>query len=49
MQTEQRRQQISAARGERPVELVLKRARVVNVFTNEVEQADVAIHQGTDW
>jgi len=46
MQTEQRRQQISAAKGERPVELVLKRARVVNVFTNEVEQADVAIHQG---
>ena len=46
MQTEQHRQQISAAKGERPVELVLKRARVVNVFTNEVEQADVAIHQG---
>lgn len=46
MQTEGFRQQIFAAKGEYPVDLVLKRAKVVNVFTNEVEQADVAIHQG---
>src|SRR6266511_4028605 len=35
-----------AARGLEPPDLVLKRARVVNVFTNEVHPADVAIHEG---
>lgn len=46
MQTEGYRQRIAAARGDQPAQLVLKNARVVNVFTHEVEQADVAIHQG---
>lgn len=37
---------ISAARGEIPADLVLKRANVVNVFTNEIETADVAVCGG---
>lgn len=46
MQAEILKQQISAAKGEVDAELVLKRAKVVNVFTNEIEEADVAIHHG---
>ena len=46
MQAETLKQQISAAKGEVDAELVLKRAKVVNVFTNEIEEADVAIHHG---
>ena len=46
MQAETLKQQISAAKGEVEAELVLKRAKVVNVFTNEIEEADVAIHHG---
>ena len=34
MQAETLKQQISAAKGEVDAELVLKRAKVVNVFTN---------------
>jgi adenine deaminase len=37
---------ILAARGRLPADLVLKRARVVNLFTNEVISTDVAIHDG---
>ncbi len=37
---------ILAARGLRPPDLVLKRARVANVFTNQVDATDVAIHEG---
>jgi adenine deaminase len=39
-------ERIMAARGLRPPDLVLKRGRVANVFTGEVEAADVAIHDG---
>ena len=39
-------ERILAARGLRPAALVLKHGRVVNVFTGEVEAADVAIHDG---
>ena len=46
MQAETLKQQISAAKGEVDAELVLKHAKVVNVFTNEIEEADVAIHRG---
>lgn len=35
---------ISVARGDAPADLILKNARVVNTFTGEIEQADVAIH-----
>jgi len=35
---------ISVARGEMPADLLLKNARIVNTFTGEIEQADVAIY-----
>lgn len=38
--------EIKAASGVCKAELVLKNARVVNVFTNELEKADVAIEEG---
>ncbi|MDH4067785.1 MAG: adenine deaminase [Dehalococcoidia bacterium] len=34
---------ISVAKGETPADLLLKNARIVNTFTGEIEQADVAI------
>ena len=46
MKEETLRMQINAARGTEPADLVLKNASVVNVFTNDVEQGDVAIHNG---
>jgi adenine deaminase len=38
------KERILAARGRIPADLVLKRARVVNLFTNEILSTDVAIH-----
>jgi adenine deaminase len=35
---------ISVARGETPADLLLKNAQIVNTFTGEIEQADVAIY-----
>jgi adenine deaminase len=40
------RDRILAARGRVAADLVLKRARVVNLFTNEILSTDVAIHDG---
>lgn len=40
------RERIMAARGREAPDLVLKNAKVVNVLTNEVYRADVAIHEG---
>ncbi len=37
---------IPVARGERPADLVLANARVVNTFTGEIEGGNVAIYQG---
>lgn len=37
---------ISVARGEKPADLVLKNARIVNTFSGEIEEGDVAIYQG---
>lgn len=37
---------IRVARGEKPAELVLKNARVVNVFSGEIVPGDVAIYRG---
>jgi adenine deaminase len=39
-------ERVRAATGERPADLVLKRGRVVNVFSKEIIDADVAIHDG---
>ena len=46
MKTERLKQQILTAKGDVCAELVLKNAKVLNVFTNEIEEADVAIGQG---
>jgi len=40
------KEKIRAARGEIPSDLVLKSGKVVNVFSGEVVQTDVAIHRG---
>ncbi|NNK64648.1 MAG: adenine deaminase, partial [Gemmatimonadetes bacterium] len=37
---------LAAARGDRPADLIFRRARVVNVFTAEIEAADVAVAAG---
>ena len=44
--TESLSRRIAAARGEIPAELVLKDARIINVFTYEVENADIAVIDG---
>lgn len=41
-----RGEMIQVARGRRPADLVLRNGRLVNVFTNEVYPADVAIYGG---
>ena len=40
------RQRIQAASGAKKAELVLKHASIVNVFTYELETADIAIEKG---
>ena len=37
---------ISVARGQAPADLILSNARIVNVFTGEIETGDVAIVDG---
>ncbi|MDD5191400.1 MAG: amidohydrolase family protein, partial [Dehalococcoidales bacterium] len=37
---------ISVARGQEPADLILANARIVNVFTGEIETGDVAIAEG---
>ena len=37
---------VSVARGERPADLILANARVVNVFSGEIETGNVAIYDG---
>lgn len=44
MQPDTLKRQIMASRGDVCADLVLKNARIINVFTNEIEAADVAIH-----
>jgi len=43
---EQLRQRIQVARGKQAADLVFRNGRVVNVFSNEVYEADVAVHHG---
>jgi adenine deaminase len=43
---EERRQLIAVARGRHPADLILRHGRVVNVFSNEIHEADVAIFHG---
>ncbi len=42
---DERRALIQVARGKAPADLVLRNARLVNVFSNEIQPADVAIYQ----
>ena len=37
---------VEIARGDSPADLVLKNCNIINVFTSEVEQGDIAIHEG---
>jgi adenine deaminase len=37
---------LSVARGDTPADLLFRNGRVVNVFTGEIETADVAVHAG---
>ncbi len=37
---------IRLARGQEPVDLLLKGGRLINVFTGEIHEADIAIHEG---
>ncbi|MCY4091505.1 MAG: adenine deaminase [Caldilineaceae bacterium] len=37
---------LAAARGENPAELLLRNTRLINVFSGEIEETDVALHQG---
>lgn len=39
---------LAVARGERPADLLLRGGRVVNVFSGEVVEANVAVHVGAD-
>jgi len=41
------RERIRVARGEIPADLVLKKGRVVNVFSGTIEESDIAVHEGT--
>ena len=43
---DERRALIQVARGKRPADLVLRNGQVVNVFSNEVYPADVAVYDG---
>ena len=38
--------EVAAATGSKKAQLVLKNARIVNVFTQSVEEGDIAIEEG---
>ena len=46
LSNDQIKEMILAARGDLAPDLVLKNARIVNVFTKEIESGDVAIKDG---
>ena len=43
MQSDELKRRISAGRGDALADLVLRNARIVNVFTDEIDTADIAI------
>ena len=43
MQSDELKRRIAAGRGDTLADLVLKNARIVNVFTDEIDTADIAI------
>lgn len=46
MQAETLKHRIAAGRGDICADLILKNARIINVFTNEIDTADIAISGG---
>jgi len=46
MRAEDRAGLIAVAKGERPADLILANARVINVFNGEIEEGDVAVYKG---
>ena len=46
MNRKQTRELIQVARGEVPADLILANTRIVNTFNGEIEQGNIAIHQG---
>ena len=44
--TEQRRKLVEVARGDAPADLVVKNARLVNVRSGEIHDADIAVYDG---
>ncbi|MDD5171243.1 MAG: adenine deaminase, partial [Syntrophales bacterium] len=38
---------IKAAKGDIPPDLVLKNGRILNLFSSEIIEADIAVHEGT--
>lgn len=46
LSTAERRTLIQVARGKHPADLVFRNGRIVNVFTNEIYEADVAVWKG---
>ena len=48
MQSDELKRRISAGRGDALADLVLKNARIVNVFTDEIDTADIAIQRKFD-
>ncbi len=46
MSLEQTQRRLAAARGDEPCDLVIENARVVNVFTNEIESQSVGVFDG---
>ena len=49
MQSDELKRRISAGRGDALADLVLKNARIVNVFTDEINTADIAISGIRSW
>ena len=47
MQSDELKRRISAGRGDALADLVLKNARIVNVFTDEIDTADIAISENS--
>ena len=37
---------LAAARGDKPADLLLRNARIVNLFSGEIEEADIALCDG---
>lgn len=46
MVVDERRELIQVARGKRPADTVLRNGQLINVFTNEIYPADIAIYHG---